>query len=159
MIVALILAGASVLAAVVVLAMGRGGELTDAGPDYPPLDFADGSVAGIQAELWRLPRGLWGYHSGATDEALHALTDALVERDARVEALQRQVAELRHRLETGGATDEPLPWEEPRSGPWWSGAVPASPWKKADGPAGAETGDAETAEEPERVAPAAEEPR
>lgn len=99
MVVVLVLAGLAVLGAVVALAMGRGGELAETHPDYPPLPFgADGRpITGEDAAHLRLPRTFWGYQPHLTDEALHRLADALSEREARVEALEQQLQDLRRR--------------------------------------------------------------
>ncbi|MFC4905748.1 hypothetical protein [Actinomadura gamaensis] len=98
--VVLVLAGVAVLAAVVVLAMGRGGELARTHPDVPPLPLIDGvPVTGPEVAMLRLPRALWGYQMGVTDEALHRLAYALTERDARMAALEQHVADLRRQLD------------------------------------------------------------
>ncbi|TDC58269.1 DivIVA domain-containing protein [Actinomadura sp. KC345] len=98
-VVVFVLAGLAVLGAVVVLAMGRGGELAETHPDYPQLPLGEdgGPVTGDDAAYVRLPRTFWGYQPQLTDEALHRLADALHERDARVAALEEQLMDLRHR--------------------------------------------------------------
>ena len=107
MVVVLVLAGVAVLGAVVALAMGRGGELAETHPDYPPLPLgADGHpITGREAARIRLPRTFWGYQPYVTDEALHRLAFALSERDARVAALEHQLHDLRRRHEGGPATE------------------------------------------------------
>lgn len=102
MVVVFVLAGVAVLGAVVVLAMGRGGELAETHPDYPPLPIgADGRPVTAQDVAYlRLPRTFWGYQPQVTDEALHRLTDALAERDAHVAALERQLHDLRRADDT-----------------------------------------------------------
>jgi hypothetical protein len=97
--VVLVLAGVAVLGAVVVLAMGRGGELTETHPDYPPLpvDAEGRPVLGPEGSRIRLPATIWGYQMQVTDEAVHRLTAALRERDARVADLERQLHDLRER--------------------------------------------------------------
>lgn len=101
MIVVFVLAGVAVLGAVVVLAMGRGGELAETHPDYPPLPLgADGRpITGPDAARVRLPRTFWGYQPQVTDEALRRLGAALSERDARVAALEQQLQDLRRRAD------------------------------------------------------------
>jgi hypothetical protein len=124
--VVLALAGLAVLAAVVVLAMGRGGELTQVHADHPPLRMPTGRrLTGADVAMLRLPHGLWGYQVEVADEALHRLAYALSERDARVAALEAQLAELYHRV---GERDDPEPRNGPRPAPWdetspdeWSG--------------------------------------
>ncbi|MFD0683176.1 hypothetical protein [Actinomadura fibrosa] len=99
MVVVLVLVGAAVLGAVVVLAMGRGGELAETHPDYPPLPLSDGHrVTGPDVDHLRLPHALWGYQVSVTDEALHRLAYTLTERDARIAQLEQQVDDLRRRL-------------------------------------------------------------
>ncbi|WP_176404506.1 hypothetical protein [Actinomadura sp. BRA 177] len=97
--VVLVLAGVAVLGAVVVLAMGRGGELAETHPDYPPLQVdADGRpVLGPEGARLRLPATIWGYQMQVTDEAVQRLAAALRERDARVADLERQLRDLRER--------------------------------------------------------------
>lgn len=100
-VVVLVLAGVAVLGAVVVLAMGRGGELTETHPDYPPLQVdAEGRpILGRDGSRLRFPTTIWGYQMQVTDEAVHRLTVALHERDARVADLERQLHDLRRRGE------------------------------------------------------------
>ncbi|MEV3919948.1 hypothetical protein [Actinomadura coerulea] len=98
-VVVLVLAGVAVLGAVVVLAMGRGGGLAEAHPDYPPVSVdAEGRpVIGWEGSHLRFPRTLWGYQPHVTDDAFHRLTEALHERDARVADLERQLHDVRER--------------------------------------------------------------
>lgn len=105
MVVVFVLAGMAVLGAVVVLAMGRGGELAETHPDYPPLPFGAGGrpVTAPDVAYLRLPRTFWGYQPHVTDEALHRLADALAERDARVAALEEQLHGLHRRTDDTAA--------------------------------------------------------
>jgi hypothetical protein len=94
-----------VLGSVVVLAMGRGGELADTHPDAPPLPLGGGRhVTPREAASLRLPRAFWGYQAPVADQALRELAHALAERDARVAALERRLDDLRH-----GASMAPEP--------------------------------------------------
>ncbi|MGW3768943.1 hypothetical protein [Actinomadura verrucosospora] len=104
-VVVLVLAGVAVLGAVVVLAMGRGGGLAEAHPDYPPVSVdAEGRpVIGWEGSHLRFPRTLWGYQPHVTEDAFHRLTEALHERDARVADLERQLHDVRERA----GDDEP----------------------------------------------------
>ncbi|MFC9972582.1 hypothetical protein ACFVH6_17015 [Spirillospora sp. NPDC127200] len=112
-IVVLILAGLAVLGAVVVLAMGRGGELAETHPDHPPLPLPTGRpITGPEVALLRLPRGLWGYQVGITDEALQRLAYALAERDARMAVMEQHLVELRQRLGESEDEDEDGRWDE-----------------------------------------------
>jgi hypothetical protein len=108
-VVVFVLAGLAVLGSVVVLAMGRGGELTETHPDHPPLPLGDGRyVTPRDVVSLRLPRAFWGYQAPVADEALRDLARALSERDARVAALERRLDDLRH-----GAPAAPEPEPEP----------------------------------------------
>jgi hypothetical protein len=142
-VVVLVLAGLAVLGAVVVLAMGRGGELAETHPDHPPLSLPPGHLmTGTQAALLRLPRGLWGYQVGVTDEALHRLAYAISERDARMAELERQIDALRRRLGEAPGASEPSDGEprdpygaydpeiEPKLEPYGSGE--AASWDADD---------------------------
>jgi hypothetical protein len=136
---ALVLAGVAVLAAVVFLALGRGGELGKAHPDHPPmLSPGHRPVMGTDAALIRLPKVFWGYHVDLTDEALRRLAYALTERDTRVARLEQQLADARqaleereHRAEPDGAwfaapTPGPAP-QDTTPAPDWTWASPADP--------------------------------
>ena len=81
-----------VLAAVVFLAMGRGGELSVEPNDYAPLDL--GPVSATDIALLRPPTGLWGYNMQATDEAMDQIADSIRERDVRIVALEQLVTDL-----------------------------------------------------------------
>jgi hypothetical protein len=113
-IVVVALAGVAVVIAVVVLAAGMGGELSETHPDHPPLPLpGNRPVAGTDAALLRLPVGLWGYHVRVTDEALRRLAYALTERDTRIAILEQQTADLRQRLEPGDPAEPKSPWASP----------------------------------------------
>jgi hypothetical protein len=102
-------AAAAVLVSVVVLALGRGGGLAEVHPDHPPLQLPSGRpLVGTDVALLRLPRGLWGYHVGVTDEALARMAHALTERDALVAHLQQRLAEVQQASDTG--EEEPDTW-------------------------------------------------
>lgn len=105
MIVAIVLASVAVLAAVVLLAMGKGGALSEAHPDHPPLTFSPDRALDPDAPPPRLPHGLWGYHVKITDEALGRLVRALAERDQRIALLEQQL--LMRGRERGMAETEP----------------------------------------------------
>jgi hypothetical protein len=115
---AITLAGLAVLGAVVVLSMGRGGELAEAHPDHPPLALqGNHGITGTDAALLRLPTGVWGYHAGITDEALDRLAYALTERDTRIAVLEQQLEQLRIRQGVDDV-EEPIRWNverEPQS--------------------------------------------
>jgi hypothetical protein len=91
------LAALAVLGAIVVVAVGGGGELSTEHPDHPPLSLPWRRAAGgTDAALLRLPLGLWGYHKQITDEALERFAHELTERDTRIAVLEQELAEARH---------------------------------------------------------------
>ncbi len=94
-----VLAALAVLGAIVVVAVGGGGELSAEHPDHPPLSLPYRRPAGgTDAALLRLPLGVWGYHKQITDEALHRFAQELTERDTRIAVLEQELAEARERL-------------------------------------------------------------
>ncbi|HEX4063835.1 MAG TPA: hypothetical protein VHY58_22715 [Streptosporangiaceae bacterium] len=90
--VVMLVAAAAVLIAVIVVAMGRGGELAFFQADYAPLKLDE--VSATDVALFRPPTALWGYSMQATDEALNRVAAAITERDIEISALQQQVADL-----------------------------------------------------------------
>jgi hypothetical protein len=111
------LAALAVLAAIVVVAIGGGGELSAEHPDHPPLALpARRPAGGTDAALLRLPMGLWGYHKQITDEALERFAHELTERDTRIAVLEQELAEARQRL-----------YGQPEQAPWRPAIPPASP--------------------------------
>ncbi|MET8047593.1 MULTISPECIES: hypothetical protein [unclassified Streptosporangium] len=109
MLVVLALAAVAVIASVTVVAMGRGGELSEFAPDVPPLDLPKGGQLGaVDFMALQLPVSLVGYHTQSVDEALNRVAGALSERDTRIAVLEQRVAELlagrlqaRHELKGG----------------------------------------------------------
>jgi hypothetical protein len=89
-----------ILAGVVAVASGRGGEMAVPEPDYPPIDL--GPVSAADVALLRPPSAAWGYNMRVTDEALEVIARAVTERDVQIAALQQQVSDLREQL-GGGA--------------------------------------------------------
>ena len=81
-----------VVAAVVYLARGRGGELSAERNDYVPLDL--GPVSATDVALMSPPTGLWGYNMQATDEAMEQVAESIRERDVRIVALEQLVTDL-----------------------------------------------------------------
>ncbi len=88
----MVIAIVAVVAVVVVLATGRGGELSVERNDYAPLDL--GPVSATDVALLRPPAGVWGYSMQATDEALEQIAEAIRERDVRIVALEQLVTDL-----------------------------------------------------------------
>jgi uncharacterized small protein (DUF1192 family) len=96
----MLVAAVVILAGVVVVASGRGGELAATEPDYPPIDL--GPVTSADVALLRPPSAAWGYNMRVTDEALEVIAKAVTERDVRIAALQQEVSDLRDQLGGGG---------------------------------------------------------
>jgi hypothetical protein len=90
--VVLLVAAVAVLAGIIAVAVGRGGELAFFRADYAPLKLDE--VAATDVVLFRPPMALWGYSVQATDEALNRIAEALTERDIEITALRQQVANL-----------------------------------------------------------------
>jgi hypothetical protein len=88
----LLLAAIAILGGVVVVAMGRGGELAVFSNDRPIFVARFRTPADI-ASL-RLPLGPVGYRVQPTTEALHAAAVAVAERDAEIAQLRREVLRL-----------------------------------------------------------------
>ena len=93
----LLLAGAVILAGVVAVAMGHGGEMAEFPSDYVPPTLGDLLTAADVAML-RPPAALWGYNTQVTDEALSRIAQIVTERDVEIAVLRQQLSDLR----TGG---------------------------------------------------------
>ena len=98
-----------ILVAVVLVARGRGGELSQERVDYAPLEM--GPVSATDVALLRPPTALWGYNMQATDEAMEQIADAIRERDVRIVALEQLVTDL-------SREPEPAPPTQPLSSPY-----------------------------------------
>jgi hypothetical protein len=81
-----------ILAAVVLVALGRGGELSAERTDFVPLEL--GPVTATDIVLLRPPTALWGYSMQATDEAMTRIAESIRERDVRIVALEQLVTDL-----------------------------------------------------------------
>lgn len=90
----LLLAGAVILAGVVAVAMGHGGEMAEFPSDYIPPALGDLLTAADVAML-RPPAALWGYNTQVTDEALGRIAQIVTERDVEIAVLRQQLADLR----------------------------------------------------------------
>jgi hypothetical protein len=88
----MVIAAIVVLAAVVLAAMGRGGEMSAERNDYAPLDL--GPVSATDVALLRPPTAMWGYNMQATDEAMDQIAASIKERDVRIVALEQLVTDL-----------------------------------------------------------------
>lgn len=92
MFVVILLAAAAILAAVVAVAMGRGGELSRSQPERPRrADFRTGA----DVASYRPPPALLGYQAAATEQALALIARTLAERDAEIEWLRQRLAQER----------------------------------------------------------------
>jgi hypothetical protein len=125
-----------VLAAVVLVAMGRGGQLSAERSDYAPLEL--GPVSATDVVLLRPPTALWGYDQHATDEAMEQIAESIRERDVRIVALEQLVTDLSQDHAQAqplsgpyvGARRRRLSFEEtgpPQAGPLQASSLQAGP--------------------------------
>jgi hypothetical protein len=143
----LLLAGAVILAGVVAVAMGHGGEMAEFPSDYVPPTLGD-LLTAADVAMVRPPSALWGYNTQVTDEALSRIAQIVTERDVEIAVLRQQLADLRSG--TGGAA-RPTVAQPAVAEPDLAGPVVAEP--DVAGPAaGAAAGD----DTPPPVAPADE---
>jgi hypothetical protein len=117
--VVLLIVAVAILCGVVVVAMGRGGELARPVADVRPLDGE--IVTAADVALLRPPAALWGYDMRATDEALNMVARTVTERDVEIAILRRQISDLE------AAAQEPPPPAKPQ-------APAGPPAKGASGP-------------------------
>jgi hypothetical protein len=88
--VVIVLVAAVILGGVVVVAMGRGGELSRERPELPALsDFRNWS----DVASYRPPPALLGYNVAATERALSLIASTIAERDAEIDWLRNRLAE------------------------------------------------------------------
>jgi hypothetical protein len=113
--VVLLLTAVAVLAGVVVVAVGRGGELAAFRSDAPPLRYEFASAADLA--MFRPPPAFFGYSAQATDDALRRIARLVSDRDAELATLRDQLAALRAR-----PADAARPW------------APSAPSAPADDP-------------------------
>jgi hypothetical protein len=99
----LLAAALAILVGVVVVAMGRGGEIAASQRDLPVLSPRIRSAHDI-ARL-RLPVGLFGYQEQATNEALEAAARLIAEQDAEIARLREEVWRLRSGPHQGTQAD------------------------------------------------------
>ena len=134
----LLLAGAVILAGVVAVAMGHGGEMAEFPSDYVPPTLGDLLTAADVAML-RPPSALWGYNTQVTDEALSRIAQIVTERDVEIAVLRQQLADLR----SGGGPVPPAsaglpPGRASRGGRAGGGAGAVAEPRPAAEPAAAE---------------------
>ncbi|MEV0591549.1 hypothetical protein [Nonomuraea cavernae] len=95
MLVILAIAALAILACVVLVSLGRGGELTEFPPDVPPLDLPEpGQLTAVDFMALHLPVNLVGYHTQSVDETLRRAANAITARDTRIAVLEQRVSEL-----------------------------------------------------------------
>jgi hypothetical protein len=91
----LAIAAIAILACVVLVSLGRGGELTEFPPDVPPLDLPEpGQLTAVDFMALQLPVNLVGYHTASVDETLRRAASAISARDTRIAVLEQRVSEL-----------------------------------------------------------------
>lgn len=88
----LLLAAGAILGGVVVVAMGRGGDMTQFRRDVPCAFRPPRTPTEVATQ--RLPLGPIGYQVQATEEALVAAAHLLAERDQEITALRREIWRL-----------------------------------------------------------------
>jgi hypothetical protein len=101
----LLLAAIAVLGGVVVVAMGRGGEMALFRRDLPDGRFRLRTPADVAA--LQLPLGLLGYSEQATGDALRAIALLLAERDAEIARLRDEMRRLGQQQAEGLAAPQP----------------------------------------------------
>jgi hypothetical protein len=85
----IVIAAIAILAGVVVVAMGRGGELAR---DRPAEPAAGGFRTWYDVAAYRPPAALLGYDAAATERALSEIARAIADRDAEIDQLRRKLA-------------------------------------------------------------------
>jgi hypothetical protein len=110
----MVIAIIAVVAIVIVLATGRGGEMSIERNDYAPLDL--GPVSATDVALLRPPAGMWGYSMQVTDEALEQIAEAIRERDVRIVALEQLVTDLSREQAAPSLSPLASPYASPYSG-------------------------------------------
>ena len=111
----------AVVAGAVLVARGRGGDLSVERNDYLELEL--GPVSATDIALLRPPMALWGYNMQATDEALDRIAASIRERDVRIVALEQLVADLSRE-----------PSAQPLSSPYMTARHRRAPFEPASPP-------------------------
>jgi hypothetical protein len=103
--VAIVLATVVILGGIVVVAMGKGGELSRERPELPArTDFRSWR----DVADYRPPAALLGYHAAATERALALIARTIAERDAEIDWLRKRLAEFQPERPGGTADAEDL---------------------------------------------------
>jgi hypothetical protein len=106
----IILVALTILGGIVVVAMGRGGELARDVQEPSMADFQSGA----EVAQYRPPSALLGYDPGATEFALLQAGRALADRDAEIAWLRGRLTELQPEGQrTDGGLDGPPGPAEP----------------------------------------------
>jgi hypothetical protein len=119
--VVLLVAAAVIGVGLIVVAAGRGGEMTEFSPDLAPHETDVATAADVA--LLRLPVApvvLGGYHRPYTDEVLNLVARAVTERDVEIAMLRRQIAHLQ------SAQDAPSAMSADPAAIWEPGAFPGA---------------------------------
>lgn len=86
-------AALAVLAGVVYVVLGKGGQLARFEADHPPLDLpTDRPITGTDVARVLLPLAMWGYNVRAVDEVLRRLAGTLRDQELRIAELERRLA-------------------------------------------------------------------
>src|SRR5215472_12950124 len=113
----------------IVVAAGRGGEMTEFSPDLPPHETDITTAADVA--LLRLPVApvvLGGYHRQSTDEVLNLVARTVTERDVEIATLRRQIAYLQSAQDAPSARPaDPPAYPQP-----WSAWEPSAPAQRPD---------------------------
>lgn len=150
LLVILTIAALAILAGVVLVSLGKGGELTEFPPDVPPLNLPEASkLTAVDFMALQLPVNLVGYHTQSVDETLRRASEAISARDTRIAILEQRVSELlssrlHARQEIYAAPgDGPRTEHEPpaaplalpaESDPLSNGHVPCGAWEEPPSP-------------------------
>ncbi|WP_327106607.1 hypothetical protein [Nonomuraea glycinis] len=95
MLVILAIAALAILICVVLVSLGKGGELTEFPPDVPPLNLPEaGQLTAVDLMALELPVNVVGYHTQSVDESLRRAATAISARDTRIAVLEQRVSEL-----------------------------------------------------------------
>ena len=130
--VVLVMAAVAILAGVVVIAVGRGGELAIVRSDVPPVRFDLFTPADVAAFRPRL--AFFGYSARVTDDALLQIARAVAERDAELSRLRVQLTAVRDQLDDGaepGPARAPGTDQEPAAGRGMTDPGSADAWPEA----------------------------
>lgn len=120
----LLAAALAIMAGVVAVAMGRGGEMTEFAPDRPATPVRLRRAADVAA--LRLPVRLLGYQKQATDETLRVFAIVLARREAEIARLRAELAGHDLHSPAEPPASEPPPPDSPASSaPAASPAPPA----------------------------------